>query len=120
MEKKEKHLSRKAEVLLKAMKSMSDLSEFENRVKDLTKIEIYELQPSLTSGLLFDLLTDEILTSDGVDILNAYLFDPLETYSEENPFSIYDVIDGVKVEYKIGSPEELCLYLDNNRLFRYE
>ena len=111
-------MSRKCDKLVKAIKAMSDLSVFENRVKELTGIEVYELAPSLTCGILFDALTEELLTEDGIDILNAYLFDPFESYDEEHPFVIHDVIDGVKVEYKIGTPEELGLYFENNKLFK--
>ena len=118
MEQEEKKLSEKSQVLLKAINAMSDLSDFEDKLKDLTGIGVYDITPSLTAGILFDLLTESLLTESGDEILSAFLFDPIEKHSEDNPFIIYDVIDGINVEYKIGTPKELCIYLENKNLFK--
>ena len=111
-------MRKKSETLLKAIKTMSDLLDFQDQVHDLLNIEIYELQPSDTAGRLFDLIVNELLTEDGVELLNEFVFTPLEDYNEENPFVITEKVNGITTNYEIHSPEELCTYFENNKYFK--
>ena len=112
-------MSKRSDNLLKALKAMSDLLKFEDRVKNELRIEVYEMQPSLSAGILFDLYTEDILTREGSDIVAEFMFTVFKKYDEENPMVIKETIDGETMEYHITSMETLCEFLDDNGYFKW-
>lgn len=112
-------MSKRSNNLLKALKAMSDLLDFEDRVKNELRIEVYEMQPSLSAGILFDLYVGDMLTEEGADLVSEFMFTVFEKYDEENPMIIKETIDGDTMEYQITSMESLCEYLEDNGYFKY-
>ena len=107
----------KAKKLLEAIRLMSDLFKYQDKVQNEFKLSISEAQPSFTAGRLFELLYDELLTDTGLSIVDDFLFNGI-TYDEDTPYEIVEEIDGLEAVYKITNPEELCLYLENKRLIK--
>lgn len=98
---------------------MSDLFKYEDKVQSEFKLNISEAQPSFAAGRLFELLYDELLTDRGLSIVDDFLFNGV-IYCEDTPYEIVEEIDGLEVEavYKITTPEELCLYLENKGMIK--
>ena len=110
----------KTKKLLEAITLMSDLLKYQDRIEDEFKINISEAQPSFVAGRLFELLYDELLTDRGLSIVDDFLFDGV-IYCEDTPYEIVEEIDGleaVEAVYKITTPEELCLYLENKNMIK--
>ena len=114
-------MKKRTEVLLDAMVEMKKLSAFQDKAKELLNMEVYELQPSLTTGVLYDALTDQLLTQDGVDICAEFMFGgiPYE-YGEENPYVIkVSGTEGRKEkEFKITTPKEMVDFLHRFGYFK--
>lgn len=111
-------MSKKSEKLLKAIKSLQEMFAFQDEVKKLLNLEIYELQPSDTAGVLFDLLTDELLTPEGSDIMCEFVF-AIEEYNADNPMVITEIDkDDTEKKYELKSVEDLCEFLDDNKYFK--
>ena len=107
-------MSEKSEKLLKAIKSLKEMLAFQDEAKKLLGLEVYELKPSETAGVLFDLLTDELLTPEGDDIMCEFVF-ALDECNEENPMLISEKIEcDVVHQYVIKSVEDLCEFLDKH------
>lgn len=99
----------KKEKLLRAIEEMKKESVFEDNLHKLLKADVYELQPFQTSGYLFDIVCDILLTEDGNDLVSAFMFD-LNDHDEENPL---ELSDGTS----IATPQQLCDYIEKNNLF---
>ena len=97
----------KTKKLLEAITLMSDLFKYEDKVQNEFKLNISETQPSY----------DELLTDRGLSIVDDFLFDGV-IYCEDTPYEIVEEIDGLEAVYKITTPEELCLYLENKGLIK--
>lgn len=107
-------MSRKSKKLLTAIKALKDMFDFQDKAKKMLNLEVYELQPSETAGVLFDMLTEELLTKEGNDIMSEFVF-AVEEYNEDNPMVITEKVDGdIEKQYLLKSVEDLCLFLDNN------
>ena len=112
-------MTEKAKKLLVAMNAMSDLSTFQDKAKELLNLEVYELQPSLTAGILYDLLLEELLTPEGMDIANEFLFSVPTPYDDENPYVITETCEnGEPLVHLITDNVSLCQYLDKNKLLK--
>lgn len=107
-------MSRKSEKLSTAIKALKDMFDFQDKAKKMLNLEVHELQPSETAGILFDMLTEELLTKEGNDIMVEFVFS-IEDYNEDNPMVITEKNEGeVEKQYLLKSVEDLCLFLDNN------
>ena len=111
-------MKERTETLLKAMESMKKLSDFENKAHDLLRLEAWELQPSETAGELYDLLVNLLLTNEGRDLANAFMFEGYPAYDNENPFVITTTdSEGIKTTHTIGTCRQICEFLEKYDYF---
>ena len=113
-------MEERVERLLKAIKEMRKVSDFQDEMYNSLKIEVYETAPCIASGTLFDLLLQEMLITEGIDMVNAFLFEPYpDPYGEENPYDVKIKEEGKpEVTISIRSDEELCQFLKDYDYFK--
>lgn len=106
-------MKEKKEILETAIDAIKACMSFEDKVKKELGLEIYEAQPSLSAGVLFDCVADAILSESGQDILCSFIFPITTEYDEDNPFEIE--VDGKIIE--IRNNKELVNFLYEHDYF---
>lgn len=106
-------MKEKKEILETAIDAIKACMDFEDKVKKELGLDIYEAQPSLSAGVLFDCVTDTILSKQGQDILCSFVFPIMEEYNDDNPFEVK--VDDEIIE--IRNNKELVDFLDKHGYF---
>lgn len=112
-------MKEKAETLLKAMESMKKLFNFQDKAEELLRLEVYELQPSETAGMLYDSLVELLLTREGQDLSNTFMFEGYPPYDNEHPFIVTTTdSEGIKTTHTIGTCRQMCEFLEKYDYFK--
>jgi len=106
-------MKEKKEILKIAVDSMKACTDFEDKVKRELGLDIYEAQPSMSAGELFDCVVGLTLNEQGQDILYSFVFPIVSVYDEDNPFEIE--VDGKIIE--IHNNKELVNFLYEHDYF---
>ena len=106
-------MKEKKEILKNAVDAIKACTDFEDKVKRELGLDIYEAQPSLSAGELFDDVVDLTLNEQGQDILYSFVFPIVTEYNEDNPFEIK--VDDETIE--IRNNKELVDFLDKYGYF---
>jgi len=81
-------MKEKKEILKIAIDAIKECIGFEDKVKREFGLDIYDMQPSMSAGELFDCVTDLTLNEQGQDILYSFVFPFMKEYNENNPFEV--------------------------------
>ena len=112
-------MKEKAEALLKAMESMKKMFDFQDKAQELLRLEVYELQPSETAGILYDLLVESLLTREGQDLASAFMFDGYPAYDNEHPFIVTTTdSEDIKTTHTISTCGQMCEFLEKYDYFK--
>lgn len=101
------------EILETAIGAIKACTGFEDKVKRELGLDIYEAQPSLSAGELFDDVVEMTLNELGQDILYSFVFPIMTEYDDDNPFEIK--VDDKIIE--IHNNKELVDFLDKYGYF---
>ena len=106
-------MKEKKEILKDAIRAIKASMDFEDKVKQELGLYIYETQPSMSAGELFDCVVDLTLNEQGQDILYSFVFPIVTAYDEDNPFEIK--VGDKTIE--IHNNDELVDFLDKYDYF---
>ena len=106
-------MKEKKEILKIAVDAIKACTDFEDRVKRELNLDIYEAQPSMSAGELFDCVVELTLNEQGQDILYSFIFPITTEYDDDNPFEV--TVDEKTIE--IHNNKELVDFLDRYGYF---